>query len=172
MEGSPCRKFSFSRGKGVVLGTGPRVLRNGEPGFLLAGILRTGVPSSGDPEAAVLPGVPAPRFRIPTPGFLPPGMGPYILVWVLLPAYRPSDLSCLRINENLPLISTSTTLLTGSGHDLQPISKVPPCSLKHLDTSCSLQHIDKSTICSGHVPPRTDDSYQLQSYVLPRLCVH
>ena len=68
--------------------------------------------------------------------------------------------------------STSTTLLAGSGHDLQLISRVPPCSLKHLDTSCSLQHIDMSTICSSHVPPRTDDSYQLQSYVLPRLHAH
>ncbi|KAF3502038.1 hypothetical protein F2Q69_00042344 [Brassica cretica] len=65
--------------------------------------------------------------------------------------------------------STSTTLLTGSGHDLQLISTVPPCALKHLDTSCSLQHIDRSTFCSGHVPPRTDDSYQLKSYVLPRI---
>ncbi|KAF3515684.1 hypothetical protein DY000_02059755 [Brassica cretica] len=63
--------------------------------------------------------------------------------------------------------STSTTLLTGSSHDLQLISRVPPCSLKHLDTSCSLQHIDSSTICSGLVPPRTDDSYELQSYVPP-----
>ncbi|KAF3528809.1 hypothetical protein DY000_02040856 [Brassica cretica] len=56
MEDSPCRKFSFSRGKGAVLGTRPGVLRSGEPGFLLAGILRTGVPSSRDPEAGVLPG--------------------------------------------------------------------------------------------------------------------
>ncbi|KAF3539198.1 hypothetical protein F2Q69_00023088 [Brassica cretica] len=63
--------------------------------------------------------------------------------------------------------STSTTLLLGSGHDLQLISRVPPCSLKHIDTSCSLQHIDGSTICSGHAPPRTDDSYHLQSCVLP-----
>ncbi|KAF3502571.1 hypothetical protein F2Q69_00042777 [Brassica cretica] len=39
--------------------------------------------------------------------------------------------------------STSTTLLTGSGHDLQLISRVPSSSLKHLDTSCSLQHIDR-----------------------------
>ncbi|KAF3540803.1 hypothetical protein F2Q69_00022568 [Brassica cretica] len=38
--------------------------------------------------------------------------------------------------------STSTTLLTGSGHDLQLISRVPPCSLKHLDTSSLLQHIE------------------------------
>ncbi|KAF3539668.1 hypothetical protein F2Q69_00022705 [Brassica cretica] len=97
MEGSSCRKFSFSRGKGVVLGTGPRVLRNGEPGFLLAGILRTGVPSSGDQEATVLPGetfpfflarsgfpfrclsfmfrVPAPRFRVPAPRFRVPTPG-------------------------------------------------------------------------------------------------
>ncbi|KAF3584070.1 hypothetical protein F2Q69_00029017 [Brassica cretica] len=60
--------------------------------------------------------------------------------------------------------STSTTLLTGSGHDLQRISRVPPCSLQHID-SCLLQHIDGSTICSGHAPPRTDDSNHLQSYV-------
>ncbi|KAF2608050.1 hypothetical protein F2Q68_00043859 [Brassica cretica] len=39
--------------------------------------------------------------------------------------------------------SMSTTLLTGSGHDLQLISRVPPFSLKHLDTSCSLQHFDR-----------------------------
>ena len=57
MEGSPYWKFSFSRGKGAVLGTGPGVLRSGEPGFLPAGILETGVPSSGDSEAGVLPGV-------------------------------------------------------------------------------------------------------------------
>ncbi|KAF3503527.1 hypothetical protein F2Q69_00042878 [Brassica cretica] len=68
--------------------------------------------------------------------------------------------------------SMSTTLLTGSGHDLQLISRVLPCSQKHIDTSCSLQHIARSTICSGHVPSRTDDSYQLQSYVLPRLRAH
>ena len=63
--------------------------------------------------------------------------------------------------------STSTTLLLGSGHDIQLIIRVPPCSLKHINTSCSLQHIDGSTICSGHAPPRTDDSYHLQSCVLP-----
>ncbi|KAF2583510.1 hypothetical protein F2Q68_00005080 [Brassica cretica] len=56
MEGSPYQKFSFSRGKGAFLRTGPGVLRSGEPGFLLAGILRTRVPSNGDPEAGVLPG--------------------------------------------------------------------------------------------------------------------
>ncbi|KAF3566990.1 hypothetical protein DY000_02014500 [Brassica cretica] len=37
-------------------GTGPGKLHSGEPGFLLAGILGTGVTSSGDPEAGVLPG--------------------------------------------------------------------------------------------------------------------
>ncbi|KAF3490223.1 hypothetical protein F2Q69_00053300 [Brassica cretica] len=62
MEGSPYRKFSISRGKGSVLGTGPGVIRSREPGFLLAGILlagilRIGVLSSGDPEAGVLLGV-------------------------------------------------------------------------------------------------------------------
>ncbi|KAF3549818.1 hypothetical protein DY000_02007119 [Brassica cretica] len=68
--------------------------------------------------------------------------------------------------------STSTTLLTGSGHGLQLIRRVPSYSLKYIDTSCSLQHIDRSTICSGHVPPRTDDAYQPQSYVLPKLRAH
>ncbi|KAF2573748.1 hypothetical protein F2Q70_00003543 [Brassica cretica] len=100
-------------------------------------------------------------FLPPGSGFLPPGLG-----------------SCPQVPGSYPQVkiyahcSTSTTLLTGSGHDIQLISRVPPCSLKHLDTSCSLQHIDRSTICSGHVPPRTDDSYQLQSYVLPRLRAH
>ncbi|KAF3547532.1 hypothetical protein DY000_02008238 [Brassica cretica] len=68
--------------------------------------------------------VPAPRFWVPTPGSssLPPGLGPA------------SGFQA----------DTSTTLLTGSGYDLQLISRVPPCSLKRLDTSCSLQHIDRS----------------------------
>ncbi|KAF3611412.1 hypothetical protein DY000_02048812 [Brassica cretica] len=66
--------------------------------------------------------------------------------------------------------STSTALLTGSGHDLQLISRVPPCSLKHIDASCSLQHNDRFIVCSGHVPSRTYDFYQLQSYMLPELC--
>ncbi|KAF3597864.1 hypothetical protein DY000_02020575 [Brassica cretica] len=57
MEGSPYQKFSISRGKGAVLGAGPGIIRSGELGFLLAGILGTGVPSSGDPEAGVLPGI-------------------------------------------------------------------------------------------------------------------
>ncbi|WZZ27569.1 hypothetical protein YC2023_010970 [Brassica napus] len=108
--------------------------------------------------------------------------------YLQLSASRPSDLSCLRINGNLPLIrlipavinqmkiyghcSTSTTLLTGSGHDLQLISRIPPCSLKHIDTLCSLQRIDRSTICFGHVPSKTDDSYPLQSYTLPRQRAH
>ncbi|KAF3545826.1 hypothetical protein DY000_02006605 [Brassica cretica] len=70
------------------------------------------------------------------------------------------------------ILSTSTTLLTGSGHDLQLISRIPPCSLKHIDAICSLQHIDRFTICSGHVPSRTYDSYQPQSYMLPRLRAH
>ena len=37
--------------------TGTGILHSGEPGFLLAGILGTRVPSSGDPEAGVLPRV-------------------------------------------------------------------------------------------------------------------
>ncbi|KAF3508390.1 hypothetical protein F2Q69_00006040 [Brassica cretica] len=41
MEGSPYRKFFFSRGKGAVPGTGPVELHSGEPGFLLAGTQRS-----------------------------------------------------------------------------------------------------------------------------------
>ncbi|KAF2560434.1 hypothetical protein F2Q70_00017647 [Brassica cretica] len=37
MEGSPYRKFSFSRRKGAVPGTGHGVLRSGDSGRLLAG---------------------------------------------------------------------------------------------------------------------------------------
>ncbi|KAF3528264.1 hypothetical protein DY000_02040275 [Brassica cretica] len=51
MEGSPYRKFSISRRKGSDPETEPEKLHSGEPGFLLVGILGTGVPSSGDPEA-------------------------------------------------------------------------------------------------------------------------
>ncbi|KAF2588686.1 hypothetical protein F2Q70_00038185 [Brassica cretica] len=40
MEGSPFRKFSFSRRKGAVPGTGLGILRSGEPGCLLAGTRR------------------------------------------------------------------------------------------------------------------------------------
>ncbi|KAF3552524.1 hypothetical protein DY000_02006791 [Brassica cretica] len=43
MEGSPYRKFSFSRRKGAVPGTGPGVLRSGDPGCLLAGTQRPAV---------------------------------------------------------------------------------------------------------------------------------
>ncbi|KAF3547439.1 hypothetical protein DY000_02007576 [Brassica cretica] len=109
--------------------------------------------------------VPSSRFRVPAPGSgsLPPGP-------LLGHAYARLILA-ITINEMkiYAHCSTSTTRLTGSGHDLQLISRVPPCSLKHIDTSCSLQHIDRSTICSGHVTSRTNDSYQLQSPVLPRL---
>ncbi|KAF3514260.1 hypothetical protein F2Q69_00005858 [Brassica cretica] len=177
-------------------------------------------PASGFQVPASRSRVPPSGFQVPAPGSgsLPSGLGPRPRVWVLPPASRPSDLSCLRTNGNLPLIrflnlkkggetsmtrahqfysrqdkalhledhlhqhahngripattihqmkiyahcSTSTTLLTGSGHDLQLISRVTPCSLKYIDTSCSLQHTDRSTICSSHVPSRTDDSCPLE----------
>ncbi|KAF3511930.1 hypothetical protein F2Q69_00005771 [Brassica cretica] len=48
-------EFGFSLGGDP--GTGPGKLHNGVPGFPLAGILGTGVPSSEDPEAGGLPGV-------------------------------------------------------------------------------------------------------------------
>ncbi|KAF3571585.1 hypothetical protein F2Q69_00059539 [Brassica cretica] len=35
MEGSPYRKFSFSRGKGAVPCTGPRILHSGKPSLPL-----------------------------------------------------------------------------------------------------------------------------------------
>ncbi|KAF3595476.1 hypothetical protein DY000_02022374 [Brassica cretica] len=61
--------------------------------------------------------------------------------------------------------STSTTLHTGPGHNLQHTDRDTPCSSKHIEAPCSLQHIDYSTTCSGHVPHRTDDSYHLQGHV-------
>ncbi|KAF3560845.1 hypothetical protein DY000_02015832 [Brassica cretica] len=68
MEGSPYRKFSISRRKGGDPGTGPGKLHSGEPGFLIGGILGTGVPSSGDPEAGALHGV----WRNSIPGYFFP----------------------------------------------------------------------------------------------------
>ncbi|KAF3493341.1 hypothetical protein DY000_02053650 [Brassica cretica] len=70
--------------------------------------------------------VPTSRFRVPAPrsGSLPPGLGP-----------------------------TSSVRLPGrhvynSTYWLRPRSPAhqqgPPCSLKHLNTSCSMQHIDRS----------------------------
>ncbi|KAH0863084.1 hypothetical protein HID58_080295, partial [Brassica napus] len=73
MEGSPYRKFSISRRKGGDSGTGPGKLHSREPEFLLAGILGTGVPSSGDPEAGVLPGV----WRNSTPEYFSQQFAPY-----------------------------------------------------------------------------------------------
>ena len=70
------------------------------------------------------------------------------------------------------LYSTPTTPHTGPGHDLQHTDSDTPCSSKHIEDLCSLQHIYYSTICSGHAPPRTDGSYLLQSYMLPRSCAH
>ncbi|KAG2247470.1 hypothetical protein Bca52824_087098 [Brassica carinata] len=60
------------------------------------------------------------------------------------------------------LCSTPTTPQTGPGHDLQHTDIDTPCSSKHIEAPCSLQHIDYSTICFGHVPYRTNDSYHLQ----------
>ncbi|KAF3572915.1 hypothetical protein F2Q69_00058659 [Brassica cretica] len=69
-------KMAVAHAKGGDPGTGPGKLHSGEPGFLLAGILGTGVPSSGDPEAGVLPGTSL-RQDI-APGLLL--FGPLILV--------------------------------------------------------------------------------------------
>ncbi|KAF3486473.1 hypothetical protein F2Q69_00053330 [Brassica cretica] len=176
--------------------------------------------------AGELSEVPAPRVRVPAfgsrvpaPRFgsLPLGPGSCPRVWDLPPSSRPSDFSCLKINENLPFIrggvsktsitrahqfysrqgkilhiedlllgqayerlipavtidkgkiyapcSTSTTLHTGPGHNLQHTDRDTPCSSKHIEAPCSLQHIDYSTTCSGHVPHITDDSYHLQGHV-------
>ena len=73
--------------------------------------------------------------------------------------------------------NTSTTLPTGLGHDLQLISRVPACSLKHLDTSCSLQHIDRSTIFPAMCPleqmiPTNYKAPCFQGYVPIRSCAH
>ncbi|KAF3534319.1 hypothetical protein DY000_02039531 [Brassica cretica] len=79
MEGSPYRKISISRRKGGDPGTGPGKLHRGEPGFLLAGILGTGVPSSGDLEAGVLPGV----WRNSIPEYFSPTVCPLLLDFVI-----------------------------------------------------------------------------------------
>ncbi|KAF2543090.1 hypothetical protein F2Q68_00032218 [Brassica cretica] len=74
MEGYPYQKFFISRRKGSDPETEPGKLHSGEPGFLLAGILGTGVPSSGDPEAGVLPRVwrnSIPEYFSPTLNVLP-----------------------------------------------------------------------------------------------------
>ncbi|KAF3501573.1 hypothetical protein F2Q69_00042522 [Brassica cretica] len=52
---SSSKVFHFPE-EGGDPGTGPGKLHSGEPGFLLAGNLGTGVPSSGDPKAGVVPG--------------------------------------------------------------------------------------------------------------------
>ncbi|KAF3597008.1 hypothetical protein DY000_02020547 [Brassica cretica] len=105
-------------------------------------------------------------------GSMPPSLD-------LPPSSRPSDFSFLTINGNLPFIrlipaittmkmtsyalcSTPTTPHTSPGHDLQLTDRDTPCSSKHIKAPCSLKHIDYSTICFGHVPHRTDDSYHLQ----------
>ncbi|KAF2535394.1 hypothetical protein F2Q68_00020812 [Brassica cretica] len=49
--------FHHSLGYGSDPETEPGKLHSGEPGFIPAGILGTGVPSSGDSEARVLPRV-------------------------------------------------------------------------------------------------------------------
>ncbi|KAF2534396.1 hypothetical protein F2Q70_00029677 [Brassica cretica] len=51
MEGSSYRKFSFSWGKGAVPKIGPRVLRSGEPGCLLAGTQR---PEGSNPNYVIM----------------------------------------------------------------------------------------------------------------------
>ena len=68
--------------------------------------------------------------------------------------------------------STSASPYNGSGHDHQLTDRDTPCSSKHIEAPCSLQHVDYSTICSSHAPPKTECSYYLQSYVLPRSCAH
>ncbi|KAF2570874.1 hypothetical protein F2Q70_00002857 [Brassica cretica] len=60
-------------------GTGLRKLHSGEPGFLLVGILGTGVPSSGDPEAGVLSGV----WRNSIPEYFSPTICPLMLDFVI-----------------------------------------------------------------------------------------
>ncbi|KAF2537243.1 hypothetical protein F2Q68_00020809 [Brassica cretica] len=79
MEGSPYRKFSISQRKGGDPGTGSGKLHIGEPEFLLAGILGTGVPSSEDPEADVLPGV----WRNSIPEYFSPKVCPLLLDFVI-----------------------------------------------------------------------------------------
>ncbi|KAF2617758.1 hypothetical protein F2Q68_00038660 [Brassica cretica] len=113
MEGSLYPKFSFSRRKGVVPGTGPGILFSGDPGHLLAGTQRS-VSCLGSGrilylrlQLAVLEALwcwgkifheditpasgfqlPASRFLPPGPEFLPPGLGPFARVWVPVSSLR------------------------------------------------------------------------------------
>ena len=79
MEGSAYRNFSISRRKGGDPGTEPGKLHSREPGFLLALILGTGVPSSGDPEADVLHGV----WKNSITEYFSPTVFPFLLDFVI-----------------------------------------------------------------------------------------
>ncbi|KAH0863081.1 hypothetical protein HID58_080292 [Brassica napus] len=72
-------KVFISRRKGGDSGTRPGKLHSGDPEFLLAGILGTGFPFSGDPEAGVLPGV----WRNSTPEYFSPTVCPLLLDFVI-----------------------------------------------------------------------------------------
>ncbi|KAF3599229.1 hypothetical protein F2Q69_00034889 [Brassica cretica] len=85
---------------------------------------------------------------------------PYLEDLLLRHAYD-RLISAITINQmkSYAHCSTSTTPSVGSGHDLQLISRVPPCSLKHIDTSCSLQQIDRSkSHAAGNTSSRDDNT--------------
>ncbi|KAF3553796.1 hypothetical protein F2Q69_00012589 [Brassica cretica] len=131
MEGSPYRNFFISRGRGAVLGTRPGVLRSGEPGFLLVGILGTGVPSTRDPEAGMLPGV----WRNSIPEYF----SPTVLVVVLL--RKAEDGPC----ENQNILGSQGTPGPYQAPDLKRNPTVLQCEVpkikKKLGPLCSLRHI-------------------------------
>ncbi|KAF3507727.1 hypothetical protein F2Q69_00007645 [Brassica cretica] len=133
------------------------------------------VPDRSEITPASIFWVPAPRsgFLPLGPGSLPPGLGPasghgslslslgpsFVFQTKLIPAITTMKMTFYA------LCSTPTTPHTGPGHDLQLTDRDTPCSSKHIEAPCSLKHIDYSTICSGHVPPRTDVSKALSLFL-------
>ncbi|KAF3559203.1 hypothetical protein F2Q69_00012934 [Brassica cretica] len=77
MEGSLYRKFSFSLRKGVVRGTGPRVLPSGNPGHLLAGsCLGSAVLPGASLRQDIAPVILLSRVPLRTEPHSEPGGGP------------------------------------------------------------------------------------------------
>ncbi|KAF3528387.1 hypothetical protein DY000_02040949 [Brassica cretica] len=103
--------------------------------------------------------VPASRFRVPASRFRVPALGSGCCLQ--LPASRTSDLSCLRINGNLPLIRGVEDIQLQSSAILQPprqgfaprrpssptcLQPMNPCDYYQPEEDvCSLQHVYNST---------------------------
>ncbi|KAF3560957.1 hypothetical protein DY000_02015629 [Brassica cretica] len=101
-HGQARRRVDRQHGRGDP-GTEPGKLHSGEPGFLLAGILGTGVPSNGDPEAGVLPGV----WRNSIPEYFSPTVCPLLLDFVI----ELGEYLCIQVNRISPISDWGLVLL-------------------------------------------------------------